>query len=266
MVEVPELGILEKYQFDYWLRSRPVAVKVLGGLKCEFIFEEYAEDKEKEDFHEAVSNFLNLDKSELEKAQDYIYQYYKDIMKSLVPDDEWYVEIGSPEDIWQHIHLGETPMVPRRHCGDKAVYISLECSCDSEFPDDSGEPVQKLCWGIILKRLGKENEAKYKTAEMMLSNLYLIPRLAGKKISRYNNMWHSSNYEEIEYLAYLPKQVINAITEDELKWLTSCYDSFEFEGIRKRYIEIFSELREIREVEQRKKLLNEVNSLLDVLK
>lgn len=132
MIEVPLLGELERDQFDDWLRSKPIAVNVLGGDEFEFIFEEYEEDDSKEEYHDAIEKFLSIDESVLKKAQDYIYQYYKDIFVQLVPDDDWYVEIASPEDVWKHIQFGGTPMVSRRPYGDELVYISLECSCDWE--------------------------------------------------------------------------------------------------------------------------------------
>ncbi|MDN5505041.1 MAG: hypothetical protein L0H10_14685 [Comamonas sp.] len=132
MIEVPLLGELEKDQFDDWLRSKPIAVNALGGDNYEFVLEEYEEDESKEEFHEAIVNFLSIDESVLAKAQDYIYQYYKDIFVQLVPDDEWYVEIASPKDVWKHIQFGRTPMVSRRPYGDELIYISLECSCDWE--------------------------------------------------------------------------------------------------------------------------------------
>jgi hypothetical protein len=132
MIEVPLLGELENDQFDDWLRSKPIAVNALGEDKFEFIFEEYEEDDSKEEFHEAIENFLSIDESVLTKAQDYIYQYYKEILVQLLPDDEWYVEIARPEDVWKHIQFGRTPMVSRRPYGDELVYISLECSCDWE--------------------------------------------------------------------------------------------------------------------------------------
>ncbi|MFB2681633.1 DUF6985 domain-containing protein [Shewanella mangrovisoli] len=132
MIEIPLLGELEKDQFDDWLRSKPIAVNVLGGDQFEFIFEEYEQDEAKEEFHEAIKNFLSIDESVLKKAQDHIYKYYKDIFEQLVPEDDWYVEIASPDEIWKHIKFGSTPMVSRRPYGDELVYISLECSCDWE--------------------------------------------------------------------------------------------------------------------------------------
>lgn len=132
MIELPILGELEKDQFDDWLRSKPVAANVLGGKQIEFILEGYEDDEEKEDFHEAIKNFLSIDEEVIRKAQGHIYQYYRYIFAQLVPDDDWYIEIASPEDVWKHIQFGSTPMVSRRPHGDELVYISLECSCDWE--------------------------------------------------------------------------------------------------------------------------------------
>lgn len=133
MIEVPLLGELELEddEFDE-LRSKPTIVDVLGGDKFEFIFVEYQEDESKEEFHEAIGNFLSIDESVLKKAQDYIYQYYKDIFVQLVPGDDWYVEIASPEEVWKHIEFGSDLIVERQSYGDELVYISLGCSCDWE--------------------------------------------------------------------------------------------------------------------------------------
>lgn len=132
MIKVPILGELIRDQFDDWLRSKPVSVNVLGGGQFEFILENYENDKNKEEFHEAIKNFLSIDEAELRKAQDDIYKYYKDIFAQLTPDDDWYVEIARPEDVWKHIDFVNTPIVSRRPYGDERIYISLECSCNWE--------------------------------------------------------------------------------------------------------------------------------------
>jgi hypothetical protein len=133
MIEVPGLGILEKdEQFDDLLCSSPINVNVLGNIECKLLLEAYEEDENKEDYHEAINNFLKLDESALAMAQEHIYQYYKDILGYLTPEDEWYVEIDKPEDVWKHIQFGVEPVIARRDYGDKEVYVSLECSCDWE--------------------------------------------------------------------------------------------------------------------------------------
>jgi hypothetical protein len=133
-----------------------------------------------------------------------------------------------------------------------------------EFPDDIGEPVQKMCWAISLHRIQKDDEAKYMLGELMLSNLYLIPHLIEQEVQEYD-IWHSSNYERIDYIDYIPEKVLESITDNEVLWIRTLYESFEFRRIRKRYIEIYHDLKNTKKIEARKELLNESYSLLDSL-
>ena len=75
---------------------------------------------------------------------------------------------------------------------------------ENEFSDDVGEPIQLMCWAVVLKRLGKNAEARKKLAETMLSNLYIIPKVLGKEIAAYD-FWHSSNNADIDYFEYMPR-------------------------------------------------------------
>ena len=133
-----------------------------------------------------------------------------------------------------------------------------------EFPDDVGEPIQKLCWALSLHRMKNNDEAKHMLAELMLSNLYLIPNIIGLDVQKYD-IWHSSNFEDIDYVEYIPAEVRESIKESEIQWMDTLYNSFEFRRIRKRYIEIFHELQHTKELEKRKDLLKESYSLLDIL-
>lgn len=133
-----------------------------------------------------------------------------------------------------------------------------------EFPDDSGEPLQKLCWAISLNRLGRELDAKYMLGQTMLSNLYLLPFTIGEPVEEYD-MWHSSNFVQIDYLNHTFDEVIGKITKNEVTWIETLYKSFEFRRIRKRYIEIYHELQNTKEIEARRKLLEESYSLLEGL-
>jgi hypothetical protein len=130
----------------------------------------------------------------------------------------------------------------------------------SEFPDDIGEPIQKLCWTLSLLRMEKENEAKHKLADLMLSNLYLIPKIIGLDVQEYD-IWHSSNYEHIDFVEYIPEAVRKNIKQSEIQWMESLYNSFEFRRIRKQYIEIYHKLQHTDNLEKRKALLNESYSL-----
>jgi len=131
-----------------------------------------------------------------------------------------------------------------------------------EFSDDIGEPIQKLCWALSLRRMGNEKEAKKMLAETMLSNLYIIPKLLGHEIDEYD-IWHSSSDQNIGYFSYLPREVTASITEAEIQWLRQEYNSHELQHIRQRYVEIYHKLKFTKEIDERKRLLSESNLLLD---
>lgn len=124
-IEVPGLGRMTRdEEFKELLRSDPIAIKVLGGQRCGVILEHYEDDPRKEDFHEAIANFLSIDHAVLKAAEPHLYAYYQ--------DNREYCEdlvIEQPGDVWDHIQFGNDPLVTRRHNGDRAVYISLECEC-----------------------------------------------------------------------------------------------------------------------------------------
>ncbi|WP_373499752.1 hypothetical protein [Desulfococcus sp.] len=106
--------------------------------------------------------------------------------------------------------------------------------------------------------------ARYALADLMLSNLYMIPHLIGLDIQKYD-MWHSSNLEDIDYVEYIPEEIRECIQPSEIEWMSGLYHSFEFRRIRERYIAIFQALQHTKEIEKRKRLLNESRSLLDSL-
>ena len=133
-----------------------------------------------------------------------------------------------------------------------------------EFPDDIGEPIQKLCWVLSLHRMGKDAEARRMLADTMLSNLYIIPQIVEEEIQKYD-MQHFSNLEFIDYITYMPDEVWENISQDEIEWMKSLYDSSEFRRIRQRCIEIRRELKDAKGIEKRRPLVEEENSLLDTL-
>ena len=135
---------------------------------------------------------------------------------------------------------------------------------EDEFSDDVGEPIQKLCWALSLHRMGRAREAEKMLAETMLSNLYLIPHLLGQEVAEYD-IWHSSSDEYKGYVEYLPQQVKGAVTEAELQWVKTLYESSGFRQIRQRYVEIYRELQSIEDYDKRRKLLDEAHALLEIL-
>jgi hypothetical protein len=132
-MEIPGLGPVTKDdQFDSHC-SEPLPVAALGGKICRIIVEDYDNDHAREDFHVAVKNFLSIDQFVLQAAEPYIFQYYLDCNSDFSPDDEDYLIIDSPRDVWKHVKFGDEPIVTRRAYGDHGVYVSLECNCDWEI-------------------------------------------------------------------------------------------------------------------------------------
>jgi hypothetical protein len=46
-------------------------------------------------------------------------------------DQDWYVDIPGPDQVWDHVTIGPEVYV-RRHHADGRVYLSIECECDWE--------------------------------------------------------------------------------------------------------------------------------------
>ena len=136
---------------------------------------------------------------------------------------------------------------------------------EKQFDDDVGEPVQKLCWSLSVHRMGDEKKAKYLLADLMLSNLYFIPRVLGTQIDR-QDIWHASNDAEQDYADDIPIEILNAVTDAERSWIAEMHDSLEFRRYRKRHVEIYRELANTRSIEKRRPLVREAGALLDELK
>ena len=134
-----------------------------------------------------------------------------------------------------------------------------------EFPDDAGEPIQQLCWSLSLLRMNKPVEARYRLAKLMLDNLYLIPYVMGQPLDQEYDIWHASNFQNLDYIDDLPEAVSHAITDDEREWMAEAYGSLEFRRIRKRYLEISHELLTTKDIAERRLLLNESRGLLQPL-
>ncbi len=136
---------------------------------------------------------------------------------------------------------------------------------EKTFDDDVGEPVQKLCWSLLLRRLGKDDKAKYQLADLMLSNLYMIPKVIDKPVKPYRIRF-GSNYSDYEYTEEIPSEILNEITDDDRNWITGLYESLEFHRYRKRHVEIYEELEKTDGVENRSPLVREAGNLLNELK
>ncbi len=135
---------------------------------------------------------------------------------------------------------------------------------EAEFDDELGEPVQTLCWAISLYRMGKLDKARYALADSMLANLYIIPKLLGESIKKYD-IWHSDSCGDFDYFDCIYDEILDAISKDDKNWIKEEYDSFVFQRIRQRYIGIFGQLQKTEDLHLRNKLLEESFSLLGQL-
>ena len=131
-MEIPGLGSVTKdLRFGFY-ESDPMPIPALGEKECRVAVEDYDDDPNKDEFHVAIANFLSIDSSVLRVAEEQIFRYYKKCNDDWDPDDEEYIAIKAPHDVWDHIQLGDQPAVRRRAYGDKAIYVLLECNCDWE--------------------------------------------------------------------------------------------------------------------------------------
>ena len=130
---------------------------------------------------------------------------------------------------------------------------------EKEFPDDSGEPFVLLCWALMLHGMNKDGD--FILARTMLSNVYLLPHLLGEEMPE--EVPHSSNWAQQDFLEYMPERVREAITEDDLTWIRERYYSDRFQKVLTRHIEIEQELESVPRGERRSALVHELYSLLD---
>jgi hypothetical protein len=131
-IEIPGLGVLRQESEDDCYCSEPRHIPVLGDETCFISIENYDEDPCQQNFHVAIQNFLSIDESVIRAVEQHIYQYYQDCNSYFDPSDEEFIEIATPEDIWEHIELGGEAVVSRRFGGDEGIYISLSSYCDWE--------------------------------------------------------------------------------------------------------------------------------------
>ena len=131
---------------------------------------------------------------------------------------------------------------------------------DETFPDDIGEPVHDLCRALALYRAGDLGQASHKLLHTTLSNLYLIPHLLGLEQDELD-IWHGSNYEEKEFLEWVPPEIWALWDAPALQWAQETYDHPEFSRIRARHIEIYQQLKSEPVGPRRSALVEEVVTL-----
>jgi hypothetical protein len=126
--------------------------------------------------------------------------------------------------------------------GDTAGAVRSFEWFERTFPDDTGEPLQYLCWALALYRSGDTRSASRKLCQTMLLNLYLIPHLLGMPQDRLD-IWHGSNWEDKSYLEYAPPEIFGLWDHPALMWAKETYQSPKFRQVRARYVEIHEQLK-----------------------
>jgi len=125
-----------------------------------------------------------------------------------------------------------------------------------------GECFQLMCWTLAMLRSGNEDEAKDLLRKTMLTNLYQIPRLLGIPIIPHP-IWHSSNKQELDHLEYVPSELYDLWTDDELKWAEDMWESEGIKAIRDECIEIQRQLIDLPPSPERTAAVDRLSELYD---
>jgi tetratricopeptide (TPR) repeat protein len=144
--------------------------------------------------------------------------------------------------------------------GDTAGAVKSFKWFETTFPDDSGEPGFWLCWALALYRAGKTEAALAKLPVAMLSNLYLIPYLIGQPQPEYD-IRHQSNWEEADYLAYIPPELFDLWDEPARQWVAAQYHGPELTALREHYLELEQQLSDTPVGPERTALVKELSRL-----
>jgi hypothetical protein len=131
---------------------------------------------------------------------------------------------------------------------------------EETFPDDVGDPGQYLCWAFALYKSGDLRKASHKLRQVMLMNLYLLPKLLGIDESP-GDIWHGASDASPEYLAYLPPVFFQVWDDGALAWAAEQYQRDEFVTIRTRYAAIQRQLKQEPVGPTRTQLVKEASAL-----
>jgi tetratricopeptide (TPR) repeat protein len=101
--------------------------------------------------------------------------------------------------------------------------------------DDIGEPFHYLWWALTLHRAGNLEEANERLLEAMVRNLYLLPHLVGLALPR-QDMWHSSNWDEPEYISQVSEEFLPQLSDDERHWIQQQLESRLFRRAKDEYV------------------------------
>jgi hypothetical protein len=101
------------------------------------------------------------------------------------------------------------------------------------FPEDHGHAESFLCWALILRRLGREDEAVYRFIQAIDDNLPVVADVVGDLQAPYG-IWG----EDMWQVYRVDASVIDAMTAEEHAWLRSTWRLPAVVAMRERYIAI----------------------------
>jgi hypothetical protein len=90
----------------------------------------FLDDPASIEFYDVVGNLLSRTRDTLLGVSPDLENYCNDIDQFLDPEDEFHVD--NPNDLWNHVRLGDEVYVERRNYGDRKLYATIECGCDWE--------------------------------------------------------------------------------------------------------------------------------------
>ena len=134
---------------------------------------------------------------------------------------------------------------------------------DKEFPDDTGDPFQYLCWCLALFRSGDHKLAAAKLAQTWFKNPYLVARLIKVDQERLD-IWHGSNWVEPDYVTYGPIELLDLWDEEAVQWADDLFHQEWFGRLRTRYIEIRRRLKSERVGPERSRLVHELYAMMEL--
>lgn len=126
---------------------------------------------------------------------------------------------------------------------------------EEQFPDDGGEPVFLLYSAITYFRLQDQKKARRYLLDAMLSNVYLLPALFFKPISRLD-MWHSSNWDTPEYVDEI-REYLSEPNAEERAWFQEEFEGHLFTEVRNKYVAAYRALQSERDVGARGQILDD---------
>ncbi len=129
------------------------------------------------------------------------------------------------------------------------------------FPDDRYDVSQCVCWALILRRLGREDEAVYRLVQGIRENLPAVAKVVDDYQWPYG-MWG----EEVLRFSDLSADLTEAMTDDERRWLMSAWDLPAVAAMRQRRIAIGRALVTVTAREERVVLLNEQCALVQAFR